>query len=164
MIWRCSGIPSDLTIVPSTRDQANALIAQHHRHHGRVPGHRFAIGIERAGEVVGAAIVSRPVARELDRDRFTAEVVRLVVAPGVPNACSMLYRAAWRAWHEMGGRRLVTYTLPEEGGASLRGAGARFVGETGGGLLEPPDEATHRPRAPRPQAPMGMDRSGRCVN
>lgn len=33
----------------------------------------------------------------------------------------------------MGYRRLLTYTLPEEGGASLRGAGAKLIGETKGG-------------------------------
>jgi hypothetical protein len=33
----------------------------------------------------------------------------------------------------LGYRRLVTYTLPEEGGASLHGAGWRCVGEAGGG-------------------------------
>lgn len=33
----------------------------------------------------------------------------------------------------MGYRRLITYTLPEEGGASLRAAGFRLVGEAGGG-------------------------------
>lgn len=30
-------------------------------------------------------------------------------------------------------KRLVTYTLPEEGGASLRAAGWRLIGEAGGG-------------------------------
>jgi len=33
----------------------------------------------------------------------------------------------------MGYRRLVTYTLPEEGGSSLRAAGFTLIGETGGG-------------------------------
>lgn len=33
----------------------------------------------------------------------------------------------------MGYLRLITYTLPSEGGASLRGAGFRLLGETGGG-------------------------------
>jgi hypothetical protein len=49
---------------------------------------------------------------------------------GAPSA---LYAAAWRAWRSLGGRRLITYTLPEEGGASLRGAGWRCLGEAGGG-------------------------------
>lgn len=45
----------------------------------------------------------------------------------------MLYGAAWRAAKALGYKRLVTYTLPEEGGASLRAAGWRLVGECGGG-------------------------------
>ena len=52
---------------------------------------------------------------------------------GTKNACSALYGAAWRVTRGLGYRRLITYTLPEEGGASLRGAGWKCVGEAGGG-------------------------------
>jgi hypothetical protein len=45
----------------------------------------------------------------------------------------MLYQAAWRAAKAMGYKRLITYTLPQEGGASLRGAGWKLIGERGGG-------------------------------
>ena len=65
-------------------------------------------------------------------DGLTLEVNR-VATDGCPNACSALYGAAWRAAKAMGYQRLITYTLPEEGGASLRGAGWRLVGEAGGG-------------------------------
>ena len=54
----------------------------------------------------------------------------------------MLYGAAWRAVRALGYRRLVTYTLPEEGGASLRGAGFQLIGEAGGGSWS----RTDRPR------------------
>ena len=54
----------------------------------------------------------------------------------------MLYRASWRAARAMGYRRLITYTLPQEGGASLRGAGMRLLGEAGGGNWNTPS----RPR------------------
>src|SRR5262245_58380740 len=84
-----------------------------------------------AGAVVGAAIVGRPVARMLDDD-WTAEVTRCCT-DGTRNAPSMLYRACWRACRALGYRRLVTYTLPEEGGASLRGAGFKLIGKAGGG-------------------------------
>jgi hypothetical protein len=33
----------------------------------------------------------------------------------------------------MGYKRLITYTLPEEGGTSLRAAGWKCLGECGGG-------------------------------
>mgnify|MGYP006888295455 CR=1 FL=1 len=90
------------------------------------------MGLARDAEVVGVAIVGNPVARMLD-DGFTAEVTRLCVLDGVPNGCSMLYGAAWRAARALGWRKLITYTLAEEGGASLRAAGWRCIGEAGGG-------------------------------
>ena len=92
--------------------------------------------------IVGVVILGRPVARLL-QDGFTAEVTRLATLReadvdgrerGPRNACSLLYAAAWRVARALGYRRLVTYTLPEEGGASLHGAGWRCVGEAGGGL------------------------------
>jgi hypothetical protein len=86
--------------------------------------------------VRAVAIVGRPVARHL-ADGFTAEVTRLA-SDGTRNACSMLYGAAWRAARALGYRRLVTYTLAEERGASLRGAGWRLVGEAGGGSWNRP--------------------------
>lgn len=69
---------------------------------------------------------------------MTAEVLR-VCTDGkdrrLPNGhtvpvCSTLYARCWRAWQAMGGKRLVTYTLATEPGASLRGAGWRVVGQT----------------------------------
>ena len=42
----------------------------------------------------------------------------------------MLYAAAWRATKALGYQKLITYTLPKEGGASLRAAGWSVVGET----------------------------------
>lgn len=74
-------------------------------------------------------------------DGWTLEVSR-VATDGTKNACSMLYRSSWRAAIALGFRRLVTYTLPEEGGASLRGAGFKLVGQAGGGSWS----RTERPR------------------
>lgn len=42
---------------------------------------------------------------------------------GQPNANSKLYAAAVRAAFAMGYRRVLTYTLPEESGVSLKAAG-----------------------------------------
>ena len=39
---------------------------------------------------------------------------------------------------QLGYRKILTYTLPSEGGASLRGAGWMDEGEAGGGLGGPP--------------------------
>lgn len=121
-----------LIIVPVTLRQANAFVATHHRHHKPARGCRFVVGVEdRSGKLRGVAIVSRPVARRLD-DGLTAEIVR-VCTDGARNACSMLYGACRKAALALGFRRLLTYTLPEEGGASLRAAGFRLIGEAGGG-------------------------------
>lgn len=131
---------SALVVVPATRDEANALVEKWHRHHPRVEGHRFAIALDVGGELVGAAIVARPQARELAKQdpRFTAELVRLVVKEGVYNGCTKLMGAAWRSWRSMGGRRLVTYTLLTEPGSSLKAAGAVWTGTTKGGEWDRP--------------------------
>ena len=42
------------------------------------------------------------------------------------------YSAAWRAARAMGYKRLITYILESENGASLRAAGWKCVGQAGG--------------------------------
>ncbi len=120
-----------LEITPVSFDEANAFVSQHHRHHKPVLGHKFSIAVTYSGIVRGVAIVGRPVSRHLD-DGWTLEVNRCCT-DGTANACSMLYGSAWRAAKALGYRRLITYTLPSEGGASLRASGWRLVGLRGGG-------------------------------
>lgn len=129
-----------LQIVPITFAEANAFVRNHHRHHNPPVGCKFCVAVAAGGQVVGVAQVGRPVARGLD-DGWTLEVNRLCT-DGHRNACSMLYAAAWRAARALGYRKLVTYTLREEGGASLRAAGWRSVAETAGGSWSCPS----RPR------------------
>jgi hypothetical protein len=129
-----------LEIIPFTLEEANAFVALHHRHHKPVIGHKFSIAVAEGETVRGVAIVGRPVARLLD-DGWTLEVNRCCT-DGARNACSILYGAAWRAAKALGFRRLITYTLPEEGGASMRAAGWRLVGQRGGGNWNVPS----RPR------------------
>ena len=114
--------PGDsLQIIPCTLRRARAFCAEHHRHHGAPVGGLFALGLAQAGELVGVAVVGRPVARAL-QDGATAEVTR-VCTLGEPNACSKLLGACRRVARDLGYRRLVTYTLSEEPGTSLRAAG-----------------------------------------
>lgn len=122
-----------LTITPITQREAFAFVSEHHRHHQPPRGSivQVAVACSEKEEVVGVAIVGRPVSRMLD-DGWTAEVTR-VATDGSRNACSKLYGAAWRAVRALGYRKLVTYTLPSEGGASLRGAGWTCLGSAGGG-------------------------------
>lgn len=117
-----------LEVVPVTFRRAAAFVAEHHRHHKPPRGMKFALGLDRDGELVGVAMVGRPVARHYD-DGFTAEVNRTCVIEGVPSANSMLYGAAWRAAKAMGYRRLITYTQAGESGVSLRAAGWRVIAE-----------------------------------
>ena len=129
-----------LTITPINFDEANAFVARHHRHHKPLKFCKFCIAVSDEEKVVGVAIVGRPVARMLN-DGWTLEVNRCCT-DGTKNACSMLYSAAWKAAKAMGYRKLLTYTLPQEGGASLRAANWKLIGERGGGNWNTPS----RPR------------------
>ena len=120
-----------LELTPITLAEANAFVEQHHRHHKPVVGHKFCMAASTEKGVCGVCIVGRPVSRHLD-DGWTLEVNRCCT-DGTKNAPSLLYGAAWRAAKAMGYRRLITYTLPQEGGASLRAAGWKCIGERGGG-------------------------------
>lgn len=133
-----------MKVRPITLRAANSEVGRLHRHHPPVRGCLFCLSVvDDTDAVRGVAIVGRPVSRML-QDGLTAEVTR-VATDGAANACSMLYGAAWRAARAIGYHRMVTYTLPEEGGASLRGAGWRLVSERAGGG-EP--SRPSRPRAP----------------
>lgn len=125
-----AGRAERLELVPISIAEANQFVRDHHRHNKPTLSGKFAVGVSDGKHLVGVAIVGRPIARML-QDGYTAEVLRTCVLDDAPrNANSMLYGACWRAWRAMGGRRLVTYTLKTESGASLRGAGWRIVGET----------------------------------
>lgn len=130
-----------LNLQPISQREALTFIAQHHRHHLPPSGAKFCIGLNDGERVVGVITVGRPVARLLD-DGWTAEVTRCCVLEGIPNGCSKLYASAWRAARAMGYRRLITYTLASESGASLRASGWRVLYETSGDTWERPS----RPR------------------
>ena len=121
-----------LELVPVTLAEANAFVEQKHRHHGKTAGHKFSVAVAdtETKEIVGVAIVGRPVSRFLD-DGWTLEVNRLCT-DGTKNACSMLYAAAWRAARAMGYKKLVTYILDSENGTSLKAAGWKCIGQAGG--------------------------------
>jgi len=79
--------------------------------------------------MVGIAIVGNPVSASL-MDGTTAEVLRVCSNDKAPKGTgSFLYGRCWRIWQQMGGKRLITYTLQSESGASLRGAGWQILGE-----------------------------------
>jgi hypothetical protein len=142
-------------------DAANRFVEKLHRHNQPVVGHKFCVGVVAEiicehckGEgtmfewmtstrvlcpycngdkqrLVGVAIAGRPVSPKLD-DGLTIEITR-VCTDGTWNACSMLYAACRKAARALGYDRIFTYTLPEEGGASLKAAGFKLDKDDAGG-------------------------------
>ena len=124
-----------LSVAPISLHEANEFIENYHRHNKPVQGHKYAIAAC-TNKLVGVAIVGRPVARLL-QDGFTSEVTRLCVVDDAPKGtCSFLYGRCWRIWQQMGGKRMVTYTLKSESGSSLKGAGWKIMGEVKGGAWD----------------------------
>jgi hypothetical protein len=117
-----------IQLVPLSLATARRFVADHHRHNEPPIGHKFSIGLEVDGHLVGVVIAGRPLARAWDDGR-TIELLR-VTTIGDRNACSRLYAAACRAAGAMGYTRAVTYTLDSEPGTSLRAAGFTIDGET----------------------------------
>lgn len=130
----------NLRAVPLSVRAANELVARLHRHHHPCQGGLWAIGAEAGGEIVGAAIVGRPVSRML-QDGETAELIRLVTREDVPNVPSFLLARVRRAAFIMGYRRVLTYTLPDEGGAG------RVCGPQAGFSSDRPAEGTGTARS-----------------
>lgn len=130
---------------------ARQFVQQVHRHHDAPQGGKFALAAwyydseKNDAGLCGVAIVGRPVSRMLD-DGFTAEVIR-VATDGRRNACSFLYGAAKRAAQAMGYRKVITYTLIEESGASLKAVGWNRAGVAGGGSWSRPSrpQVDHHP-------------------
>lgn len=141
-------LSTPLHVVPVELAEANAFIAALHRHHAPVVGHRFSIGVaDASGLLRGVCVVGRPVARLAGSPRDVAEVTRLAT-DGTPNACSMLYGAAARAARALGFRRIQTYTLLSEGGASLRASNWVEEGPAGGGQWKHSDGRPRRTDQP----------------
>lgn len=126
----CLATGSRLRLVPLSIKAAGRFVAEHHRHNRPPQGALFAVGAKRGEQLAGVAIIGRPVARMLD-DGVTCEVVRLCT-DGTRNACSLLYSAAARAAAALGYRRIITYTLASESGASLRAVAWRAEAEIKG--------------------------------
>ena len=131
-----------LELQPITFKEAQEFIQQYHSHHLPPHGWKFGIAVNDGEKIVGVVTVGRPVARHYD-DSWTAEATRLCT-DGTKNVASMLYAAAWRACRAMGYRKLITYTLVEEKGTSLKAAGWREVGKAGGGTWNRPNTGRFR--------------------
>lgn len=114
-----------------------AAVDQHHRHHDAPQGWRFGLAVWNGPVRVGVAVVGRPVSQALQNaEPGTVEVTR-VCTWGHPalrrNASSKLYGAACKEARARGFDKVITYTLEEEDGASLRASGFKPVAVTRGG-------------------------------
>jgi len=111
-----------LKIVPITLRKANEFVTEHHRHNKRCAGCKFSLAALYKDKTVGVLIAGRPVSRRLD-DSLTLEINRVCVLDEAPKGtCSFLYAKARKVWFSMGGKKVITYTIDTESGASLRGA------------------------------------------
>lgn len=122
--------------VPMTRDECNAYIQAHHRHHKKVAGYRYGVGCELDGKLVGIAVIGRPRARRIEQ-YAKAEVTRLAT-DGTHNACSFLYGVCDRLCRLVGFRALFTYILETEPGTSLRASNWVYCYTTRGGTQDRP--------------------------
>ena len=107
-------------IIPISLREANRFIEKHHRHSGRAQGCKFCVALSDG------------------QGTLHGEVTRLCT-DGIFNGCSFLYGCCARIAREMGFRKIITYTLLEENGASLRASGWSCApGLRGGGSWNVP--------------------------
>ena len=122
---------SVLHLAPCTLKDANEFVFTYHRHHKPCTGQKFSISVrDEYGMIHGVAICGRPISRHLD-DGYTLEINRCCT-DGTRNACSMLYGACARAAKAMGYKRIITYILESENGASLKASNFHDEGIAGG--------------------------------
>lgn len=138
-----------LTLTPISLRDANAFVNKHHRHHEGPRAYRFAVSLRGPRDGLhGVAIAGNPVSKA-QCDGRTIEVSR-ACTDGTKNANSMLYAAIWRAARALGYTRMLTYTMPEESGSSLKAVGMRQDGMTEG---RPWDRANRPRKAKYPVGP-----------
>lgn len=125
-----------LATLPLTRDDCNAFVDEHHRHHEGVTGYRYGIGARLGVELVGCAVLGRARARLICQESVV-EVTRCC-SDGTPNVCSFLYGASDRLAKLLGFDAIFTCILSSEKGVSLRAAGWRYAYTTRGGTQNRP--------------------------
>lgn len=109
--------------------EANAFVADHHRHSKPVKFHLFSIAALDGFRLCGVVIVMRPVNQHRAFGGWVCEVARLCT-DGTKNAPSFLLARAAEAAFAMGHAAIQTYTLPSESGASMKAAGWACMGVT----------------------------------
>lgn len=148
-----SSIITKLLVSPISLREASSYVDAHHRHNAGPSVHKFSVCLRVPGEPepVGVAIASLPKARH-KMDGVTLEINRVCVDGRYADACSLLYARLIRAGRALGYRRFITYTLPQEPGASLRAVGFHVDG-----IVAPSRSGWNCPSRPRetPKYPAG---------
>jgi len=114
-----------MEIKPISLKLANEFVLDNHRHNKPVQGHKWSLGLYKNNQLIGVGITGRPIARLLDNG-LTLEILR-VCTNGEKNANSFLYGKVAQIARLMGYEHIITYTLKEESGASLRAVGAKPI-------------------------------------
>lgn len=121
----------NLTTKPITIKAANEFIKTFHRHHRptiRNTGRWALAALDNNNEMVGVVIAGNPISPNY-MDGYTIELTRLCVREKSPKGtCSFLLGKCCCIWRSMGGKKVITYTLESESGASLKGAGWTLAG------------------------------------
>jgi len=117
--------------VPGWQTEVFEDVDQHHRHHPAPQGWKFGVAVYNGRTKVGVAVVGRPVSRALqEQEPGTLEVTRVCTwgeSALRRNAATKLYGLAAKRARKLGYTALITYTLADECGSSLKAAG--FVPE-----------------------------------
>jgi hypothetical protein len=133
MTRRPAGRLRRLRVIPITFRVACEFLRTHDSHLTPPQRHKFSLGLTQpGGQLVGAAMVGRPAARDLD-DGLTAEVAQLCT-DATRHARAALLAAAWRTARALGYQQMITYTRADEPGTSLRAAGWHPVAASAGRL------------------------------
>jgi hypothetical protein len=125
--------PLRLTTVPISFKQACDFIDNYHRHHVSPQGHKFSVGISDGDRIVGVIMAGTPVARHND-DGVTLEITRCCMKSSIyKNGVTKLFSAVYQVAKAMGYKRIISYTLEEESGISLKACGFELNGISDGG-------------------------------
>lgn len=114
-----------LFLRPVSFNAAKKWVGANHRHSPMPNGWKFGAAIYEEDRQVGVVMAKPPAVPQLD-DGFTLEIHRLCT-DGTRNACSFGYAAMIRAAKALGFCKVITYTLDEESGASLKAVGFKVA-------------------------------------
>lgn len=125
--------PLRLETVPISFKKACEFVNEHHRHHVAPQGHKFSVALTDGDKVVGVIMAGTPVSRHM-ADGVTLEITRCCMKSSIyKNGVTKLFSAVYQAAKAMGYTKIVTYTLEDESGVSLKACGFDLHGVSDGG-------------------------------